>query len=220
MTETMASAEQQENPYPDAIGFGFAEMAALLNLAPGAAATASAAALRIKDEATDTRMVAAGASSLVARGLAVADPDGVLSVSGPVAAVTHALTSAIRRVELSLLAPDSSDSVLLVESADAAILLQPRSHLTWFAMAQRPDLDAAETTFFIVRTHVDAHPDGGVIVRNLETPEADELLIKRTDAAWVVARKVPGVNALDTESGLLDHDVLDRIRAVRQEQGH
>lgn len=219
MTETMASAEQQENLYPDAIGFGFAEMAALLNLAPGDAATASAAALRIKDEAADTRMVAAGASSLVARGLAVADHDGVLSVSGPVAAVTTALTSATGRVEISLLAPDASDSILLVESADVAILLQPRSHLTWFAMAQRPDMDAAEAVLFVVRTHLDAHPDGGVIVKNLQTPEADELLIKRADGAWVVGRKSPIVNAVETESGLLDTDVLARIRTVRQEQG-
>lgn len=217
MTETMASAEQQENLYPDAIGFGFAEMAALLNLAPGAAATASAAALRIKDEAADPRMVAAGASSLVARGLAVAGPDDVLSVSGPVAAVTTALTSATRSVEISLLAPDASDSILLVESADVAILLQPRSHLTWFAMAQRPDLDAAETVLFVVQTHLDAHPDGGVIVKNLQTPEAEELLIKRADGAWVVGQKNPAGNAVKTESGLLASDVLAHIRTIRQE---
>ena len=47
-------------------------------------------------------MISAGASSLVARGLAIVEQDGELSVSGPVAAVTSALTSAVRRMEISL----------------------------------------------------------------------------------------------------------------------
>lgn len=216
-TTTGARAAHLGSVYPDAIGFGFAEMAALLNLAPGEAATKSAAALRIPDEAVDPRMIAAGASSLVARGQATAGPDGVLSVSGPVAAVTTALTSAVRRVELSLLAPDNSDSILLIESADVAVLLQPRSHLTWFALAPKPGPDGAETVLSVIHAQLEEHPDGGVIVKNRETPEAAELLVKRSGGAWTVGRKYPATDAVESESGLSEEELLTRIRAVRQD---
>lgn len=217
MTETVSKPEQADSPYPDAIGFGFAEVAALLSLAPGAAATASAAALRVNDEVGDTRMVAAGGSSLVARGLAVPDDDGVLSVGGPVAAVTRALTTAQRRIEISLVAPNYSDSVVSIESAEYEILMQPRSHLTWFAMAKRPDITGAEANFFIVQSHCAEHPDGGAIVKNRETPDAGELLIKAESGAWTVGRRQPGADSVTSETGLSDEDVLARLRALRQD---
>ncbi|MFJ6279747.1 MULTISPECIES: hypothetical protein [Arthrobacter] len=217
MTETVSKPGQADTPYPDAIGFGFAEVAALLNLAPGPAATQSAAALRVADEIGDTRLVAAGGSSLVARGLAFAEPDGVLSVAGPVAAVTRALTTAHRRIEISLVAPDYSDSVLSIESDDYDILMQPRSHLTWFAMAKRPDITGAEANFFIVRSHCAEHPDGGAIVRNRETPDAGELLIKVESGAWTVGSRLPGADSVESEQGLSDEDVLARLRTLRQD---
>lgn len=217
MTDTVSKPEQDESPYPDAIGFGFAEVAALLQLAPGAAATASAAALRVSDEIADTRMVAAGASSLVARGLAFPSDNGVLSVGGPVAAVTRALTTAERRMEISLLAPSHSDSVLSIESADYDILMQPRSHLTWFAMAKRPDITGAEANLFVIQSHCSEHPDGGVIVKNRETPDAGELLIKVEEGAWVVGHRQPGADSVESEQGLSDSDVLARLRALRQD---
>ncbi|KRF08376.1 hypothetical protein ASH00_01210 [Arthrobacter sp. Soil782] len=217
MTETVSKPDQADSPYPDAIGFGFAEVAALLNLAPGAAATASAAALRVSDEIGDTRMVAAGGSSLVARGLAFADSDGVLSVGGPVAAVTRALTTARRRIEISLVAPDYSDSVVSIESAEYEILMQPRSHLTWFAMAKRPDITSAEANLFIVQSHCAEHPDGGALVKNRETPEAGELLIKVEEGAWTVGRRLPGADSVESKRGLSDSDVLAQLRALRQD---
>lgn len=217
MTETVSKPEQADSPYPDAIGFGFAEVAALLSLAPGAAATASAAALRVSDEVGDTRMIAAGGSSLVARGLAFPDDDGVLSVGGPVAAVTRALTTAQRRIEISLVAPNYSDSVISIESAEYGILMQPRSHLTWFAMAKRPDISGAEANFFIVQSHCAEHPDGGAIVKNRETPDAGELLIKAESGAWTAGRRQPGADSVASETGLSDEDVLARLRTLRQD---
>ncbi|WP_299167015.1 hypothetical protein [uncultured Arthrobacter sp.] len=217
MTETVSKPEQADSPYPDAIGFGFAEVAALLNLAPGAAATASAAALRVSDEIGETRIVAAGGSSLVARGLAFPDNDGVLSVGGPVAAVTRALTTAQRRIEISLIAPSYSDSVISIESAEYEILMQPRSHLTWFAMAKRPDITGAEANLFIVQSHCAEHPDGGAIVKNRETPEAADLLIKVEEGAWTVGHRLPGADSVESERGLSESDVLARLRALRQD---
>lgn len=217
MTETASKPDQADSPYPDAIGFGFAEVAALLQLSPGAAASASAAALRVVDEISDTRLVAAGASSLVARGLAFPDAHGALSVGGPVAAVTRALTTAHRRIQISLLVPNETDSVLSVESAEYDILMQPRSHLTWFAMAKRPDITAAEANFYVVQTHCADHPEGGAIVKNLGAPESGELLIKVEEGTWTVGHRGPGANSVESEQGLSNDDVLDRLRAFRKD---
>ena len=152
MTETTAAARSTAGQaFPDAIGFGFAELLVLLNLRPGPAAEASARALRLEKEFDDAALLSAGASSLVARGAATVEPGGELSVAGPVAAVTNALTEATKRVQINLLTADSVDNVLSVESPSYRILLQPRAYLSWFAMAQRPDSTPAEANFFIVR---------------------------------------------------------------------
>lgn len=114
MTETATEATAA----PDAIGFGFAEIATLASLTGGAGAVLSAEALRVDDYLSDTNMVSAGASSLVARGLAKAESDGLLSDAGPTAAVAAVLTSASRRMEISLLTAEGGDSVICMESED------------------------------------------------------------------------------------------------------
>ena len=120
-----------------------------------------------------------GASSLVARGFATVEAGGELSVSGPVAAVTAALTSATRRMEIALLAPDSADSVLSIESDDYKILLQPRAYQSWFAMAQNPAVSPAEGNFHVIRRHLEDNPAGGATIRRREVPAGRMLLLKR-----------------------------------------
>ncbi|MBT2547422.1 hypothetical protein [Arthrobacter sp. ISL-65] len=220
MSETITATPPAPGEiYPDAIGFGFAELVVLLNLQRGPAATASAHALRVQDELEEPQLLSAGASSLVARGAATVEPGGELSVAGPVAAVTRALTSATRRMQLTLLTADSADSVLSIESEDYRILLQPRAYLSWFAMAQRPDISPAEANFFIVRKHIEDNPAGGATLRRLEDTGGRQLLIKRSGDAWAVGYNEPSAagGPIDEVSGLSDAEVLDRIRAIRQD---
>jgi hypothetical protein len=216
-TTTAASAVQQG--FPDAIGFGFAELLVLLNIRRGPAAEASARALRLEKELDDASLLSAGASSLVARGAATAGPGGELSVDGPVAAVTHALTEATKRVQINLLTADAVDNVLSVESPEYRILLQPRAYLSWFAMAQRPDATPAEANFFIVRKHLEDNPAGGATLRLLANGADKQLLIKRNGQDWTV-----GYGTIDAPaepirevSGLNDAQVLDHIRSIRQD---
>lgn len=157
MTETTTAG----TTYPDAIGFGFAEIATLASMRGGDAAMSSAEALRVAEYLNNQELVTAGASSLVARGLATVEDDGELSVSGPTAAVATALSSATRRMEISLLTADGGDSVIGIESPDIHLLFQPRAYLTWWAMAQRSDLSAAEANLFIVKEHLRVNPQGG-----------------------------------------------------------
>ncbi|VXB69864.1 conserved hypothetical protein [Arthrobacter sp. 9AX] len=220
MTETTtARSSASGQAYPDAIGFGFAELLVLLNLRRGPAAEASAKALRLEAELDDASLLSAGASSLVARGAATVGPGGELSVAGPVAAVTQALTEAAKRVQINLLTADSVDNVLSVESAEYRILLQPRAHLSWFAMAQRPDSTPAEGNFFIVRKHLEDHPAGGATIRLLADGAEKQLLVKRSGQGWAV-----GYGVIDAPSepiqeitGLTDSQVLDHIRSIRQD---
>jgi hypothetical protein len=205
--------------FPDAIGFGFAELLLLLNLRRGPAAEASAKALRLAEELDDASLLAAGASSLVARGLATVEPGGDLSVAGPVAAVTSALTEAAKRVQINLLTADSVDNVLSLESPEYQILLQPRAYLSWFAMAQRPDATPAEANFYIVRKHLEDNPSGGATIRLLQNDAEKQLLVKRNGQRWAV-----GYGTIDAPSepiqeitGLTDSQVLDHIRSIRQD---
>ncbi|HEU4666816.1 MAG TPA: hypothetical protein VFS79_04065 [Arthrobacter sp.] len=220
MTETATAARSTaEQAFPDAIGFGFAELLVLLNLRRGPGAEASAKALRLEGELDDASLLSAGASSLVARGAATVEPGGELSVAGPVAAVTSALAEATKRVQINLLTADSVDNVLSVESAAYRILLQPRAYLSWFAMAQRPDSTPAEANFFIVRKHLEDNPSGGATIRLLVDGAEQQLLVKRSGKGWAV-----GYGFIDAPAepireidGLTDSQVLDHIRSIRQD---
>jgi hypothetical protein len=216
---TTARSSSAGQGFPDAIGFGFAELLVLLNLRRGPATEASAKALRLEGELDDASLLSAGASSLVARGAATVGADRELSVAGPVAAVTHALTEAKKLVQINLLTADSVDNVLSVESPEYRILLQPRAYLSWFAMAQRPGTTPAEANFFIVRKHLEDNPDGGATVRLLEDGAGTQLLIKRGSRGWTVgygAIDVPSKPIAET-ADLTDSQVLDHIRSIRQD---
>jgi hypothetical protein len=220
LTETTtASSSAAAQGFPDAIGFGFAELLVLLNLRRSPVAEASAKALRLEEELDDASLLSAGASSLVARGAATASAGGELTVTGPVAAVTSALTEATKRVQVNLLTADSVDNVLSVESPEYHILLQPRAYLSWFAMAQRPDTTPAEANFFIVRKHLEDNPAGGATIRLLQDGAEKQLLIKRNGPVWAVGYVVIDAPSepIHELTGLTDGQVLDHIRSIRQD---
>lgn len=214
MTETTTEA----TAVPDAIGYGFAEITTLANLRGGDAAVLSAQALRVADYLSDTDMVSAGASSLVARGLATAESDGLLSVAGPTAAVATVLSSASRRMEISLLTAEGGDSVIGMESEDIHLLFQPRAYFTWWAMAQRPDITAAEANLAIIRHHLQAHPQGGATIRRREEPTGRTLYVKNGgDGSWTVGTSSSGRKDIAETTGLDDAALLDQIRTIRQD---
>lgn len=214
MTENATEA----TAIPDAIGFGFAEITTLASLRGGEAAALSAEALRVGGYLSDTDMVSAGASSLVARGLAKAESDGLLSVAGPTAAVAAVLSSASRRMEISLLTADGGDSVICMESEDIHLLFQPRAYFTWWAMAQRPDVSAAEANFLVIKQHLHTHPQGGATLRRREDPTGQTLYVKKgTDGSWTTGTATTPQKDIAETTGLDDAALLDQIRTVRQD---
>lgn len=213
MTETTTTEAT-----PDAIGYGFAEMTTLASLRGGDAAVLSAQALRVDEYLSDTSMVSAGASSLVARGLATAESDGLLAVAGPTAAVATVLSSATRRMEISLLTAEGGDSVIAMESEDIHLLFQPRSYFTWWAMAQRPDVTAAEANFMIIRQHLHTNPQGGATIRRREEPTGQTLYVKNGgDGTWTIGTANAQKKDIVETTGLDDAALLDQIRTIRQD---
>ncbi len=212
MTETTSQA------IPDAIGYGFAEMAALASLRGGDAAVLSAEALRVGNYLGDTDVVSAGASSLVARGLATAESDGLLAVAGPTAAVAAVLSSASRRMEISLLTAEGGDSVIAMENEDIHLLFQPRSYFTWWAMAQRPDVTAAEANFAVIRQHLHNNPQGGATIRRREEPTGQTLYVKNGGGgSWTIGTANAQQKDIVETTGLDDAALLDQIRTIRQD---
>jgi len=218
MTDAHSSPSRptQDAARPMGLGLGYAELAALLAMRPGEPSTASAAALRIPKEAADGEVIRAGASSLVAHGLATVGPKRELRVRGAVAAILTALSSARCRVDLGLLAPDrATETMLQVESPEFSILLQPRSYLAWFAMAQDPALSGAQALLTLVTSHLTSHPDGGATVYRRETPAQGRLLIRRDTAGWTVGYQYEDGEDVLQRTALDDDALLAELRNVR-----
>lgn len=213
MTETTTAG----TIYPDAIGFGFAEIATLASMRGGEAALSSAEALRVAEYMKNPEFVTAGASSLVARGLATVEDDGELSVTGPTAAVATALSSATRRMEINLLTAAGGDSLIGIESPDIHLFFQPRAYLTWWAMAQRPDLSAAEANLFVVKEHLRINPKGGATIRRREESTGLTLYVKQGQGSWTVGLSSASQETISESTGLDDEALLAKIRSIRQD---
>ncbi|MEE9094903.1 hypothetical protein [Pseudarthrobacter phenanthrenivorans] len=203
---------------PDAIGYGFAEMVTLASLQRGDASVHSAEALRVDGYLNNTDMVSAGASSLVARGLAKAENDGLLSVSGPTAAVAALLSSAIRRIEISLLTAEGGDSVVFMENDDIHLLFQPRAYFTWWAMAQRPDVTGAEANLMVIKQHLESNPEGGATIRRREDPTGQTLYVKKGGhGTWTTGTADPRQENIAETKDVNEAFLLDQIRAIRKD---
>ena len=149
----MANTSHGQNDTADSYGFGFAEMAYLLTATSTPEAAKSATVLRLADELESDQLFIAGASLVVARGLARISGEDI-ELEGPAMALAYALGRASRWTEISLMSADSVDTVVHVESDKVKVLLQPRSLSTWFAFAQDPDLDGAVAELDVVAEHV------------------------------------------------------------------
>ncbi|HEY8752397.1 MAG TPA: hypothetical protein VIM40_01915 [Arthrobacter sp.] len=213
----MTGTTTEGTTHPDAIGFGFAEIATLASMRGGDAAQSSAEALRVAEYVNNPEFVTAGASSLVARGLATVEGDGELSVAGPTAAVATALSSATRRMEISLLTADGGESVIGVESPDIHLLFQPRAYFTWWVMAQRPDLSAAEANLFVIKEHLRLNPQGGATIRRREEASGLTLYVKQGQGSWTVGLSNASEDNIAQSTGLDDAALLAQIRSIRQD---
>lgn len=199
----------------DVIGFGVGELAYLLNVFEGPARDRSVSVFRAEDLVEDSTLNTAGASSLLARDLAVI-ADDQLGVKGVAAAVATALGHATRWTEMSLLTEDSMDNVVLLEAPEVSLMLQPRALGTWFAFAQDPTIGSAEAILRVVRQHVNEHPGGTAYLVFKTLEEEKHLLVRRDGDTW--ATGVPDFASDQVaETTCLDDSRL--LMAIKESRG-
>lgn len=187
MTEVKAAEDHS-------LGFGFAELAYILQLQETPASQTSAERLRLLDESRDSGFIRAGLSSLIARRLAQVAKDSVVTFDSRVDVVVYTLAHAVRWTQLDLLeSSELGDSVLHVESDKTRLLFQPRTMLTWFAVPQDGGVTAERAETYLMREHLRNHPDGGVRLRTEGAAGSGEVLVKRDNDNWVYAAVSEGV---------------------------
>lgn len=169
----------------DVVGFGAGEFAYLLNVFTGPASDKSVEVFRAGDAVSDQVLLSAGASSLLARGYAEVEGED-LGVSGVAAAVAACLGEATHWTEITLMTPESMDSVIQVESPSTRLLFQPRLLATWFVFAQDPAKSPGRVTAEIVRQHA-VETDGGSTSLTVRTLGDERRLLVRPDGErWTV----------------------------------
>jgi hypothetical protein len=169
----------------DMVGFGAGEFAYLLNVLHGPASDKSVEVFRAADAVSDPVLLSAGASSLLARGYAEVE-DEELGVSGVAAAVASCLGEATQWTEITLMTPESMDSVIQVESPTARLMFQPRLLATWFVFAQDPAKSPGRVTAEIVRQHA-LETQGGSASLTVRTLDDERRLLVRPDGgSWTV----------------------------------
>lgn len=199
----------------DVIGFGVGEFAYLLNVFEGPARDRSVSVFRAEEMVDDVTLSTAGASSLMARGMATVDEDGDLGVTGVAAAVATALGKATRWTEISLLTGESMDNVALLEAPGVSLMLQPRLLGTWFVFAQDPAITPAEATLRVVRQHVEQNQGGSAYLVFKTLGSEQHLLIRREDDTWTTGVPNFDKDEVAETSGLDDAGLLAAIEDNR-----
>lgn len=200
------------------VGFGLAEMAYLLHLQPTAGSRASASWLRLGEESEEQDLIAAGLSSLIARGLASVQGAEV-DFDQRVDVVAYTLANAQRWTQLDLLVDaQAGDSVLHVESDRTTLLFQPRTMLSWFVLPQDPGITAEAAETYIITEHLNTNPEGGVRLRSGLRRTTSQLLVRKDARGWVHAVAAADVVGSETVAES-DGDLAAAVAAFRSESG-
>ncbi|HJW00514.1 MAG TPA: hypothetical protein VJ617_15590 [Arthrobacter sp.] len=210
------TAEQTETD--TSVGFGEAEMAYLLHLQATEGSRASATWLRLSEESGNQDLIRAGLSSLIARGLATVNGSDI-GFDMRVDIVAYTLANAQRWTQLDLLVDaEESDSVLHAESDRTALLFQPRTMMSWFALPQDPKISAEAAEAYIVRDHLTKNPDGGVRIRTGLLRGGRQLLIRKDIRGWVHAVALDDVVG-DESLAQTDDELTAALSTFRSEAG-
>ncbi|MEG9249412.1 hypothetical protein V6S67_15090 [Arthrobacter sp. Soc17.1.1.1] len=182
------------------LGFGVAEVAFLLSLAEGEQSARSRDALAIGAELSTAVLTAAGASSLLARGL-VRVEDGRISPLAGAEYLAYVLAAAERWTRIGLFNEDAFEFAIYVQAREASVLLQPAALSTWFAVIREPGATDADLLLDVVRTNVAAHPSSAVYLGTSTLDGTADFFVRAAgDDLWDTA-DVP-------EPGMQDRDPL------------
>lgn len=192
------------DPY---VGFGSAEMAYLLAQLPGDVRAARVAeVIGIDPREVEEVVLAAGASSLLARGLLALEDDALVT-RDDASVLTSAIANADVVVGVGFMITEDvfSDGLVLLQCAGLSLILQPRALGTWFALVRAPQISDGDAIAIMARAFLAEHAKGQVLL----TVGEQAALLTRDDVAWHVTPDVAGLSGgiSDDELG----NVLDRL---------
>ena len=203
---------------PNVFGFGFGELRHVLARVDSPAARRSAAVLGFEEDQPSPALadgvrdvMAAGVSSLLARGLLAVDAAGDTHTAGAAALLESLFATAARWTVFSYRVGDRADLLVMIEGVGQVGLLQARQYGTWF-VGITPHANGFGDPAGIAVTAMTAMTDlygGGtfaVKVRSLERPHgvrfvssdpavADDLQ-KPSEGTWVVTGVPDGNDVL------------------------
>lgn len=186
----MSTTEQTVRILPegaDYIGFGAAEVAYLLSRQTGPAIDKAWELLSLQPELTGQEVRAAGASSLLARGLLAVVGDR-LELDGAATALLYGFAAAERWTQIGFLSDETADGAILVQAPELSLLLQPRQLGTWYVLFQNPEVAAAEALRVIVDAHLDRAADAAVFLGSETLEASSTLYLRRALGAYRVAQ--------------------------------
>ena len=159
MTDLTAGSASEANTDDSCdIGLSVGELQYLLSVSPGPAADQSALVLGVAPVPSVDETITFGAASLLAHGLVEMVDGPEFRAVGPALVVSCLLTTARRWSTIAGATEDAADTGVYIESAEGALLAQPRALGTWW---------------FIVLDPASA-PEDVVVAAALELAESDD----------------------------------------------
>ena len=173
-----------------AIGFGAAEIAYLLSRYEPAAVARAAALLQLDLTQAGQPILAAGASSLLARGFAHLDGDEVV-LDGAAAVLAYTFVAGTHWTEIGLMASrqETTDGAVMIQAPEAVVMLQPRALGTWFVLVKDPRVSSGRAVRRLAEAFL-ASRTGGAVFLGARTAawEATLFLRRGETSAWELAR--------------------------------
>lgn len=214
MTDLLSDTDFARISLPDnVVGFGFAEMRHLLSLHETANAAMAGRSLGLDDPAPDSEWVgAAGISSLLARGLVVADRERAVS-RGEAALLEVLFATGHRWSGVGFRDGDDGqgDMLVVIEGPGAVALLQPHPFGTWFVSLSAEPADVTDPSQLVAASILEArelHPGVGFAI---EVRTLDGVVGRRyarpAPSGWLVSSTLEGDQH--------PHDVSETVAIVR-----
>lgn len=169
------------------VGFGIAEIAFLLSLGKGGAADKARETLKVGPELATEQFTAAGASSLLARGLVRVEGEAVVP-NAAAEYLAYAFAAGQRWTEVGLFGAEKMEFALYFQAPGVSVLLQPSVLSTWFAVVKGPEASDADMLKQIIDANVLQQPEGAVYLGSATLSEERNFFVRRADGGnWDVA---------------------------------
>ncbi|WP_104086603.1 hypothetical protein [Arthrobacter sp. GMC3] len=169
-------------------GFGIAEIQYMLSRFQNKSAGVSAATLQAQYPAENKDMLLAGASSLLARGLLVAEDGETMSPKGLAAAALYALGNSTRWVSIAFTSAGQGAGVVYFLNSEVNLMMQGRGLGGWYASAQQADADLAASWLEMAQLFAHDNESAAIIFTSTdEDGNLSNVALRTGSAGWEAA---------------------------------